>query len=85
MFCPDQGWLAPDIKQEEEEEEEQAVTQRGELLDFTDQDHYKSEMEENQNPEHRTDNPVKREEPDSASATTHTQVSVHDVMIKPAS
>ena len=83
MFCPAQGWLPPDIKQEEEEEE-QAVTQRGELLDFTDQDHYKSEMED-QNPEHHTDNPVNREEPDSASATTHTQVSVHDVMIKPAS
>ena len=82
MFCPAQGWLPPDIKKEEEEE--QAVTQRGELLDFTDQDHYKSEMED-QNPDHRTDNPVKREEPDSASATTHTQVSVHDVMIKPAS
>ena len=82
--------LPPDIKKEEEEEE--SVTQRGDLLDFTDQDHYKTEMEENQNhyktemeenqnPEHNNDNPVKREEPDSPSATTDRQVSVHDVMI----
>ena len=40
------------------------------LLDFNHQNHYKSGMAQNQNPEHRTDNPVKREEPDSASATT---------------
>ena len=78
-------WLAPDIKQEKEEEEEQAVSQRGELLDFTDQDHYKSEMEENQDPDHRTYNPVKREEPESPSGTNDKQVSVHDFMIKPAS
>ena len=75
--------LPPDIKKEEEEEE--SVTQRGDLLDFTDQDHYKSEMEQNQNAEERYNNPVKIEEPDSPSATTDKQVSVHDVMIKPAS
>ena len=73
-----QRWLPPDIKQEEEEE---SVTQRGDLMDSTDQDHYKTEMEENQNSEQRLDNPVKREEPDSLSATTDRQVSVHDVMI----
>ena len=59
--------------------------QRGELLDLMEQNHYKSEMEENQNPEHRTDNPAEREESDSPSDTTEKQVSVHDVMIKPAS
>ena len=42
-------------------------------------------MEENQNQEHHTDNPAKMEESDSPSATTDKQVSVHDVMIKPAS
>ena len=67
-----------------QEEEEKFVTLRGDLMDFTDQDHYKSEMEENHNLEHRTDNPVKIEEPDSPSATTDTQVSVH-VIIKPGS
>merc|ERR1712098_586914 len=44
-----------------------------ELLDLRDQDHDKSGMEENQNPEHRTDNPVKREESDSPSDTTEKQ------------
>ncbi|CAK6982422.1 uncharacterized protein DDB_G0287625-like isoform X5 [Scomber scombrus] len=43
------------------------------LLDFTDQDHYQSRMDQNQNPEHHADNPVKREESDSPSATTDTQ------------
>ena len=38
-------------------------------------------MEENQDPEYRTDISVKREEPDSASVATGEQVSVHDVMI----
>ena len=73
--------MSLDIKQEKEEEEEQSISKRGELLDFTDQDHYKREMEENQNPEHRTDMPVKEEEPESSSDTTEKQVSVHDVMI----
>ena len=77
--------MPANIKQEKEEEEEQSVSQRGDLLDFTDQDHYKSRMEENQNQEHRTDSPIKREESGSPSATTDKQVSVHDVMIKPAS
>ena len=57
--------MPPDIKQEEEEE---SVTQRGDLMDFTDQDHYKTEMEENQNQEYVADNPVKKEEPDSPRA-----------------
>ena len=61
------------------------VTQRGDLLDFTDQNHYKSEMEENQNPEHRAEIPVKIEEPDSPSAATDSQVSVLNVRIKLAS
>ena len=39
-------------------------------------------MEENQNPERRSDTPVQREEADSASATSEKQVSVHDVMRK---
>ena len=77
-----QRWFPPDIKQEEEEE---SVSQRGDLMDSTDQDHYKTEMEGNQNPEQLTDNPVNREDPDSPSATTAKQVSIHDVMIKPAS
>ena len=85
VFCLPQHWSPPDIKHEKEEEEEQSVSQRGDLLDFTDQDHYKTEMEENQNQEHHTDNPAKMEESDSPSATTDKQVSVHDVMIKPAS
>ncbi|CAK6981142.1 zinc finger protein 345-like, partial [Scomber scombrus] len=60
-------WSTIDIKQEKEEEEEQSISQRGDLLDFTDQD-------QNQNPEHHTNNPViKREESDSPSATTDTQ------------
>ena len=80
-----QCWLPSAIKQEKEEEEERPISQRGDLLDLNHQNHYKSEMEENQNPEHRTDNPVKREESDSPSDTTEKQVSVHDVMIKPAS
>ena len=73
-----QRWLPPDIKQEEEEE---SVTQRGDL-DFTDQNHYKSGMEQNQNPELHADKPVKREEPEAPSASSRTQVSAHDVMIK---
>ena len=80
-----QHWLPLIIKQEEEEEEEQSVSQRADLLDFIDQDHYKRGMEENQNPEHRTDDPVKKTESDSASGTTDKQVSVHDFVIKPAS
>ncbi|XP_067436483.1 zinc finger protein 271-like isoform X3 [Thunnus thynnus] len=68
-----QHWLLPDIKQEKEEEEEQLISQRGDLLDFTDQDHYKIKIEENQNPENHTDYPVKREEPGSPSATTDKQ------------
>ena len=60
-------WLLPDIKLEKEEEEEESISQRGDLLDFTDQVS------------------VKMEEPDSPSATSDKQVSVHDVMIKPAS
>ena len=52
-----------------------STERRGELLDSTDQD-------QNQNPELHRDKPVKREEPDSPSATTTTQVSVYDVMIK---
>ena len=80
-----QHWLLPDIKQEKEEEEEQSISQRGDLLDFTDQDHYKIRMEENQNPENHTNNPVTREEPGSPSATTDKQVSVQDFMIKPVS
>ncbi|XP_044198000.1 zinc finger protein 345-like [Thunnus albacares] len=68
-----QHWLLPDIKQEKEEEEEQSISQRGDLLDFKDQDHYKIRMEENQNPENHTNNPVKREEPGSPSATTDKQ------------
>ena len=76
-----QCWLPPDIKQEKEEEEEQPVSQRGDLLDFTDQDHYRSVKEENQDPEQHTDDPVRREEPDSASATNDKQVSVHDFMM----
>ncbi|XP_042257586.1 zinc finger protein 2 homolog isoform X2 [Thunnus maccoyii] len=68
-----QHWLLPDIKQEKEEEEEQSISQRGDLLDFTDQDHYEIRMEENQNPENHTNNPVKREEPGSPSATTDKQ------------
>ncbi|XP_067436482.1 piggyBac transposable element-derived protein 4-like isoform X2 [Thunnus thynnus] len=68
-----QHWLLPDIKQEKEEEEEQSISQRGDLLDFKDQDHYKIKVEENQNPENHTNNPVKREEPGSPSATTDKQ------------
>ncbi|XP_067436490.1 zinc finger MYM-type protein 1-like isoform X2 [Thunnus thynnus] len=68
-----QHWLLPDIKQEKEEEEEQSISQRGDLLDFTDQDHYKIKIEENQNLENHTNNPVKREEPGSPSATTDKQ------------
>ena len=66
-------WLTINIKQEkEEEEEEQSISQRGDLQDFTDQN-------QNQNPEQHTNNPViKREESDSPSATTDTQVSVQD-------
>ena len=56
-------WLLPDIKLEKEEEEEESISQRGDLLDFTDQDS------------------VKREEPDSPSATRDKQVSVHDVTV----
>ena len=85
---PDTKQEEEDIKQEEEdikqEEEEESITRRGDLLDFTDQDHT-SEMEQNQNLEQCTDDTIKREEPDSPSATTDKQVSVHDVMIKPAS
>ena len=69
-----QHWLLNEIKQEKEEEEEQSISQRGDLLDFTDQDHYKIRMEENQNLENQTNNPVKREEPGSPSATTDKQV-----------
>ena len=55
----------------------QYVSERGDLLDFTEHVHYKSRMEENQNPEqHRTDKPVKSEEADSPSASTYKQVSV---------
>ena len=39
-------------------------------------------MEVNQNPEHLTDNPVKREESGSPCTTNDKQVSVHDFMIK---
>ena len=60
----------------------QSVSQRGELLDFTDQNHYKSGMEQNQNPELHADKPVKRAEPEPPSDTSRTQVSAHDVMIK---
>ncbi|XP_042257662.1 uncharacterized protein DDB_G0287625-like isoform X5 [Thunnus maccoyii] len=63
-------WSLNDIKQEKEEE---SISQRGDLLDFTDQDHYKIRIEENQNPENHTNNPVKREEPGSPSATTDKQ------------
>ena len=70
--------IKPDITQEEEEEEEQSISQRGDLLDVTDQDHYKTRIEENQNLENQTNDPVKREEPDSPSATTDKQVSVQD-------
>ena len=68
-----QWWFPSYIKQEKEEE---SVSQRGDLLDFIDQDHYKSGKEVNQNPEHRTDNPIKREESGSPSTTTDKQVSV---------
>ena len=85
-----QHWSTLVIKHEKEEEEEQPISQRGDLLDFTNQNHYKSEMEENQNLENQnlenhTYNPVKEEEPESSSATSDKQVSVHDFMIKPAS
>ena len=53
------------------------------LLDFYVQGHHKSRMEENQNPEHLTNNPVKREESGSPCATTDKQVSVHDFMMRP--
>ena len=54
----------------------QYVSERGDLLDFTELVRYKSTMEENQNPEHRTDKPVKSQEADSPSASTDKQVSV---------
>ncbi|CAK6983497.1 zinc finger protein 239-like isoform X3 [Scomber scombrus] len=57
-----QRWLKPDIKHEEEEE--QSVSQRGDLLDFTDQDHYENG---NHNSEHHA------EQSDSPSATTDKQ------------
>ena len=62
-----QCWLQLHIKQEKEEEEEQSISQRGELLDFTNQDSVKSEA------------------PDSPSASTDKQVSVHDFMVKAVS
>ena len=74
-------WLSPDIKQEKEEEE-QSISEQGDLLDFTDQDHYKNEMEENQNPEDCTDNSIKREESGLTPVATDKQVSVCDFMIK---
>eukprot|EP00064_Thunnus_orientalis_P018917 superscaffoldBa00004520_g19026 len=51
--------------------EQKGISQRGDP-DLSVQDHDDSGMEENQNqnPEHRTDNPVKREKSDSTSATT---------------
>ena len=55
------------------------------LLDFTVQDHNKRGMEENQDSEHCTDNTVKSEESDPVAVTTIKQVSVHHLMIKPAS
>ena len=39
-------------------------------------------MEKKKNPELLSNNPVKKEEPDSPSATTDKQVSVHNLMIK---
>ncbi|XP_053199864.1 uncharacterized protein LOC128384335 [Scomber japonicus] len=69
-------WLTIDIKHEKEEEEEQSISQREDLLDFTDQNQYKIKMEENENQgqEHHTDHLViKREESDSPSATTDIQ------------
>ncbi|XP_042257738.1 uncharacterized protein LOC121889653 isoform X2 [Thunnus maccoyii] len=59
-----QRWLPPNIKQEKEEEE-QSISQRGDLLDFIDQDHYRSRMENQK--------PIKREESGSPSATSDKQ------------
>ncbi|CAK6982424.1 uncharacterized protein LOC128384103 [Scomber scombrus] len=62
---------ATDDTQEKEEEEDQSISQREDLLDFTDQDYYKIIMEENQDLEQHTDILViKREESDSATTDT---------------
>ncbi|XP_062301148.1 trichohyalin-like isoform X2 [Scomber scombrus] len=63
-------------RKEEMLQEDQSISQREDLLDFTDQDYYKIIMEENQDLEQHTDILViKREDSDSATSDTQRPLS----------